>query len=59
MNVISRIWHTINAWRLIMRNQKGFDQWADEYESFVKEKENAEPQPHFVSAPVETCQLTR
>lgn len=25
----------------------------------LKEKENAEPQPHFVSAPVETCQLTR
>jgi len=25
----------------------------------LKEKENAEPQPHFVSVPVETCQLTR
>lgn len=25
----------------------------------LKEKEKAEPQPHFVSAPVETCQLTR
>lgn len=25
----------------------------------LKEKESAEPQPHFVSAPVETCQLTR
>lgn len=25
----------------------------------LKEKENAEPQPHFVSAPIETCQLTR
>ena len=28
-----------------MRNQKGFDQWADEYESFVKENENAETYP--------------
>ncbi|MDM1742699.1 type I Zorya anti-phage system protein ZorB1 [Acinetobacter towneri] len=25
----------------------------------LKEKENAEPQPHFVSSPVETCQLAR
>jgi outer membrane protein OmpA-like peptidoglycan-associated protein len=25
----------------------------------LKDKENLEPQPHFVSAPVETCQLTR
>ena len=25
----------------------------------LKEKDNAEPQPHFVSAPVETCQLAR
>ena len=25
----------------------------------LKEKENAEPQPHFVSSPIETCQLTR
>lgn len=25
----------------------------------LKEKESAEPQPHFVSAPVETCQLAR
>lgn len=25
----------------------------------LKEKENTEPQPHFVSAPLETCQLAR
>lgn len=25
----------------------------------LKEKENTEPQPHFVSAPLETCQLVR
>lgn len=25
----------------------------------LKEKESAEPQPHFVSAPIETCQLMR
>ena len=25
----------------------------------LKEKDNADPQPHFVSAPIETCQLAR